>query len=267
MITRRTTLLLGFSIVLSAIAAFIANAWIQNELNQGDELKESMALVVVASMKIPYGLEIGDTHIKVIEVPKGTAPAGAFSDPALVVGTVSRTEIYPGEVIIKDRVVAHGGGSTLAAMISPNKRAITVRVNDVVGVAGFLLPGNRIDIISTRKKGKKVVSETILRNIKVLAVDQTAATDKNEPIVVRSVTMEMSPGETEDITAATKLGSLQLTLRNPMQDKLVKKEEIIVKKPKPKKVVKRVVRKKRVSQYGNITIIRGTATEVQKTKL
>ena len=94
----------------------------------------------------------------------------------------------------------------------------------------------------------------------------TAATDKNEPIVVRSVTMEMSPGETEDVTAATKLGSLQLTLRNPTQDKVAKTEEVIV-KPKPKKVVKRVVRKKRVSQFGNITIIRGTATEVQKTKL
>lgn len=264
MITRRTTLLLGFSIVLSATAAFIANTWIQNELNQGDELKDSMEQVVVASMQIPYGLEIGDTHIKVIEVPKGTMPSGAFSDPALVVGTVSRTMIYPGEVIIKDRIVAHGGGSTLAAMISPNKRAITVRVNDVVGVAGFLLPGNHVDIIATRKKGKKVVSETILHNIKVLAVDQTASTDKNEPIVVRSVTMEMSPRETEAVTAASKLGSLQLTLRNPTEDTV---EEIIVKKPAAKKVVKRVVRKKRVSQFGNITIIRGTSTEVQKTKL
>ena len=150
MITRRTTLLLGFSIVLSAAAAFIANSWIQNELNQDDSLKASMEQVVVASVNIPYGLEIGETHIKVIEVSKGSAPAGAFSDPALVIGTVSRTDIFSGEVIIKDRVVAHGGGSTLASMISPNKRAITVRVNDVVGVAGFLLPGNRVDIISTK---------------------------------------------------------------------------------------------------------------------
>jgi len=264
MITMRTTLLLGSSIALSAVAAFIANSWIQNELNQGEQLQASMERVVVASMKIPYGLEIGETHIKVKEVPKGTAPAGAFTEAEDVVGTVSRTEIYPGEAIIKDRVVAHGGGNTLAAMIAPNKRAITVRVNDVVGVAGFLLPGNRVDVISTKKKGKKIVSETILQNIKVLAVDQTASTDKNEPIVVRSVTMEMSPGETEDVTAATKQGSLQLTLRNPTQDKVVKKEVIV---KKPKKVVKRVARKKRVAQYGNITIIRGTETEVKKTKL
>lgn len=262
MITKRTTLLLGFSIVLSAAAAFVANTWIQNELNQEASIKDSMEQVVVASVNIPYGLEIGETHIKVIEVAKGSAPAGAFSDPALVIGTVSRTEIYPGEVIIKDRIVAPGGGSTLAAMISPNKRAITVRVNDVVGVAGFLLPGNRVDIISTKKKGKKIVSNTILKNIKVLAVDQTASTDKNEPIVVRSVTMEMSSSETEDVTAATKQGSLQLTLRNPMQEKDVKK---VVKKPK--KVVKRVATKRKVSQYSKITIIRGTATEVQKTKL
>jgi len=261
MITRRTTLLLGFSIVLSAAAAFVANSWIQNELNQDASIKDSMEKVIIASVKIPYGLEIDETHVKAIEVPKGTSPLGSFSDMEKVVGTVSRTEIYPGEVIIQDRIVAHGGGSTLAAMISPNKRAITVRVNDVVGVAGFLLPGNRVDIISTKKKGKKVVSNTILKNIKVLAVDQTAATDKNEPIVVRSVTMEMSPSETEEVTAATKLGSLQLTLRNPTQEKVVKK---VV---KPKKVVKRVAKKKRVAQYSRITIIRGTATEVQKTKL
>ncbi len=262
MITRRTTLLLGFSIVLSAAAAFVANTWIQNELNQEASIKDSMEKVIVASVKIPYGLEIDETHVKAMEVPKGTSPSGAFSEMESVVGTVSRTEIYPGEVIIKDRVVAHGGGSTLAAMISPNKRAITVRVNDVVGVAGFLLPGNRVDIISTRKKGKKVVSSTILKNIKVLAVDQTASTDKNEPIVVRSVTMEMSPSDTEDVTAATKLGSLQLTLRNPTQEKDVKK---VVKKSK--KVVKRVASKRKVAQYSNITIIRGTSTEVKKTKL
>ena len=264
MITRRTTLLLGFSIVLSAAAAFVANSWIQNELNQEASIKDSMEHVIVATVKIPYGLEIDETHVKTIEVPKGTSPSGAFSEMESVVGTVSRTEIYPGEVIIKDRVVAHGGGSTLAAMISPNKRAITVRVNDVVGVAGFLLPGNRVDIISTRVKGKnkKIVSETILKNIKVLAVDQTASTDKNEPIVVRSVTMEMSSSETEDVTAATKRGSLQLTLRNPTQEK-----EVIKKVVKPKKVVKRVAKKRKVAQYGSITIIRGTSTEVKKTKL
>ena len=74
----------------------------------------------------------------------------------------------------------------------------------------------------------------------------------------------MSPRETESVTAASKLGSLQLTLRNPTEDTVVK-EEIIVKKPK--KVVKRVVKKRKVSQFGNITIIRGTSTEVQKTKL
>lgn len=264
MISKRTFFLLGASIAFSAGAAFIANSWIKNELHQGETLQASTENVVVASMKIPYGIEIGETHIKLREVPKGTAPDGAFTDTEMVLGTVSRTEIYPGEIIIKDRIVSHGGGSTLAAMISPDKRAITVRVNDVVGVAGFLLPGNRVDVISTRQKDKNVVSETILKNIKVLAVDQTASTDKSEPIVVRSVTMEMSPRETEVVTAASKRGSLQLTLRNPTQDEPAKTEEVI---EKPKIVVKRVVNKKSVAQYGRITIIRGTEAEVKRTKL
>ena len=96
-------------------------------------------------------------------------------------------------------------------------RAVTVRVDDVVGVAGFLLPGNRVDVVASRldQRTRLATTETILTNLKVLAVDQTASTDKNEPVIVRAVTLEMTPDQSEAIVKAKEEGTIQLTLRNP----------------------------------------------------
>ncbi len=97
-------------------------------------------------------------------------------------------------------------------------RAITVRVDDVVGVAGFLLPGNHVDIVAARKQNDRATTETILMDINVLAVDQTSNQDKNEPVVVRAVTLEMTPKQAEILVRAREEGRIQLTLRNPTDD-------------------------------------------------
>ena len=123
------------------------------------------------------------------------------------------------------------------------------------------------------RTNKNAISKTILRDIKVLAVDQTAATEKDEPIVVRSVTLEMSPDETEILTNATREGTLQLTLRNPTEEKT--DEEVAVKEDKqpPIKSIRKVAKKPNSAEKQNstvsrnITIIRGTKTEEQKTDL
>lgn len=108
------------------------------------------------------------------------------------------------------RVAEHLGGSTLASLIAPEKRAISVRVDDVVGVGGFLLPGNRVDVLATRQSdgsSNQAESTTILQNLRVLAVDQTAGTDKTQPVVVRAVTLEMSVKEAEVLVKAQSEGS------------------------------------------------------------
>jgi pilus assembly protein CpaB len=118
-------------------------------------------------------------------------------------------------------VALPGEGSTLAAVIGEDKRAVTIRVNDVIGVAGFLLPGNKVDIINTRKISKtKARSTTVLKNIKVLAVDQTARTNDNKPVIVRAVTLEVTPKEAEKLMTAQSEGEVQLALRNPLQQDL-----------------------------------------------
>jgi pilus assembly protein CpaB len=204
----------------------------------------------------------------VVEWPSGNTPRGAYSDPILLEGRIAKQSFLPGEVILEERVVEYLGGSTLASIIEPNKRAVTVRVNDVIGVAGFLLPGNRVDILSTRQLGNSARTETILQDIKVLAVDQTASTDKDRPVVVRAVTLELSPSESELLVKATSEGTLQLTLRNPLDSELVAKKEEEVKKAPPPPEVKKVERViyRAPSDKTNITVIRGTKTETVSVK-
>jgi pilus assembly protein CpaB len=139
-------------------------------------------------------------------------------------------------------------------------RAVTVRVDDVVGVAGFLLPGNTVDILASRKRGQgRAITETILRNIKVLAVDQTASAETNEPVIVRAVTLEMKPTQAEVLFQARVEGSIQLTLRNPLE------AEPEVVPPTKKRVVRRASVKKKAAPP-EVIVIRGTSVDKTKPK-
>ena len=158
------------------------------------------------------------------------------------------------------RFVEQGDGSTLAALVDKNMRAVTVRVDDVIGVAGFLLPGNRVDVVAARKDGRRAITDTILRNIEVLAVDQTASANDNEPVIVRAVTLEVTPDQAETLVKGREEGSIQLTLRNPLDEEEVIEEE--VEAPKPKVVYRRPPTR---PQPSTVTIIRGTNVSETKT--
>jgi pilus assembly protein CpaB len=189
-------------------------------------------------------------------------PTGAFTDLDDVAGKVSTTAIARGEILVTERFAAHERGSTLAALIDRDMRAITVRVDDVIGVAGFLLPGNTVDILGSRKEGQRAVTETILKNIKVLAVDQSATANENEPVIVRAVTLEMTPAQAEVVVKARTEGTIQLTLRNPEAIEVIEPEA----KPEPVRVVAAAPRPRPVSRDTTITVIRGTEVETTKTK-
>jgi len=238
------------ALVFGVAAALMANNWVEDRLRP--MVDSAGSPVVVAALEIPFGTRIEPAHVKVVDWPSGEAPKGSIADPAIVEGKISKQSLLPGEVILEERIVEHLGGSTLASIVERNKRAITVRVNDVIGVAGFLLPGNRVDILFTKRQGSGSATQTILQDIKVLAVDQTASTDKDRPVVVRAVTIELTPAEAEILVKATSEGSLQLTLRNPLDSELVAKRDEEVKKVPVKKKVYRGTGKV------NITVIRGT---------
>lgn len=263
MFRKRGLLLLALSLVLGVGAAWVANNWVQVRSEVADAATNE-SQVMVAAMTIPFGTKVETRHVRPMQLPAKAIPRGAIRDLAGVDGYVATTEILAGEILFESRFVEHESGSTLAALIERNKRAVTVRVDDVAGVAGFLLPGNYVDVLATRmeRKTKRAVSETVLRHVKVLAVDQTAKTDDNEPVVVRAVTLEMSPAQAEVLVKRKEEGTIQLTLRNPL-DMMVAEEKPVA-KPAPKAPVRRSAPRR--SRNTTVTIIRGTRIDKQKAK-
>ncbi len=240
MVRQRTAVLLVLSLVLAAGAAWVANNWLQIR-SVPTANAEDGSRVMVAAIGIPYGQKIERQHLSSISMPKSGVPQNAFSKPEEVEGKVARTDILAGDIIRTERVVDHLEGSTLAAMIEESKRAVTVRVNDVVGVAGFLLPGNHVDVLSAKRDGKNSKTDTVLKNIKVLAVDQTSRGENDDkPVVVRAVTLEVTPPQAETLVKATEEGRIQLALRNPL-DKIEVVE--VAKKAEPEPEKKPVARK------------------------
>jgi pilus assembly protein CpaB len=210
----RWVLTVAISLALAVLAAQFANSWISDRLSAVDTQAE-YASAVAAAMDIAAGTRIEATHLKMVQLPDEAKPQGGFSDPADVIGQVAKQQVYGGEIIVANRLSEVPGTSALAAVIAEGKRAITVRVDDVVGVSGFILPGSRVDVIAREGRGEY---RTILENIKVLAVDKVVSQEKNEPVSARAVTLEVDPRQAEIIAKA---GKLRLTLRNPEDDLLI----------------------------------------------
>lgn len=257
MFRKRGMLLLTLSLVLGLGAAMVARGWVAEQAMQE---KDDVTTVVAASMAIPFGTKVEERHLKIIEMPKESAPPGSFTLKEDVVDKVTTLPVVAGEILMQARFVEQGDGSTLAALVDKNMRAVTVRVDDVIGVAGFLLPGNRVDVVAARKDGRRAITDTILRNIEVLAVDQTASANDNEPVIVRAVTLEVTPDQAETLVKGREEGSIQLTLRNPLDEEEVIEEE--VEAPKPKVVYRRPPTR---PQPSTVTIIRGTNVSETKT--
>jgi pilus assembly protein CpaB len=253
---RRSLFMVLLSLLFGMGAAWAAKNWVDQRTRAADARGEEIG-VVVAAMEIPYGAAIEARHVKVITVPKGTPLGNHFAQISEIEGLVATQKSLSGEVLLKERFTKRGAGSTLAALIRQDMRAVTVRVDDVVGVAGFLLPGNHVDIVAARKHDDRATTETILLDINVLAVDQTSNQDKNEPVIVRAVTLEMTPKQAEILVRAREEGRIQLTLRNPTDDarpELVA-ETVAVPPPPPRRVAPpQPVR----ATPPSVTIIRGT---------
>jgi pilus assembly protein CpaB len=253
---RRGSFMLLLSLVFGFGAAWAAKNWLEQRTPDGPQAGSA---VIVAAMEIPFGTAIEPRHVKVITVPQGTPLGNHFTSIAEVEGMIAAQKALPDEVLLKERFTKSGSGSTLAALIRPDMRAITVRVDDVVGVAGFLLPGNHVDVLAARKPqgNERATTETILLDLNVLAVDQTSNQDKNEPVIVRAVTLEMTPQQAEILVRAREEGRIQLTLRNPTdegQPQLVAEQP----EPPPPPPVRKVRQEPRRIESPAITIIRGT---------
>lgn len=247
----RGPMLIGISLVMALAAAWLAKNW----MAANAATTPASTSVVTAAIDIPLGTRLEGRHLARIEMLPGSQPKGSYRDPKMLEGKVARAEILAGEIILEPRIAAQADGSALAAVVAKNMRAVTVRVDDVVGVGGFLLPGNRVDVVATKKEGNNdPTSETILNNVKVLAVDQTSSTDSSQPVVVRAVTLEVSPDDAEILAKGKAAGTILLTLRNPLDDQVVAKRKV-----EPEKVIVHVpVAAPRPAPAPTVTVIRGT---------
>ncbi len=235
----RSLVVLIIALLAGLGAVVLAAKWIQQQ-NQGTGNK-----IAVATLDIQLGNRLTPAMIQMVDWPAGSAPAGAFDDVALLADRVVKTTVMRGEPILENKLAPVGSRGGLSAVVEEGKRAITVRVNDVIGVAGFALPGNYVDImVNTQEEGSKTndkdraISKIVLEHILVLAVAQEAGRDETKPKVVNAVTLEVTPQQAEKIDLARSVGTLSLVLRNqtdmdPSLTKGVTKDELLDKTPAP----------------------------------
>lgn len=204
------------AVLIGVVAVVLASQWITKQTSS------SADSVVVARLDVNLGTKLSPEMLKTIPWPSGNVPSGAVSNPAELEGRVLKVSVQRDEPLLESKLAPIGTKGGLSAVVAEGKRAITVRVNDVIGVAGFALPGNYVDILvnttdDTRggKSNKdQTISKTVLERILVLAVAQEATRDDTKPKVVNAVTLEVTPEQAEKIDLARSVGSLSLVLRN-----------------------------------------------------
>ena len=209
----RAIAMLVIAVLIGLGATVIAAGWI---VRQGQAASNK---VVVAAIDIELGSRLNPQMLKSVDWPSASVPSGAVSDVQSLQDRVIKTSILRGEPILEAKLAPIGSKGGLSAVIPEGKRAMTVRVNDVIGVAGFALPGNYVDIVVNTQldgegRGDKQISKIVLEHILVLAVAQEADRDETKPKVVNAVTLELTPEQAEKLDLARSVGTLSLVLRN-----------------------------------------------------
>ena len=208
--------LLLLALLTGLAAAVYAAGWVSR---QGGIASNK---VVVAAVDIELGSRVNPQMLSMVDWPSGSLPPGSFTDAKALEDRVVKVGVLRGEAILEGKLAPVGTQGGLSAVIASGKRAMTVRVNDVVGVAGFALPGNYVDVMVNAQQDKnrgeegRQISKTVLEKVLVLAVAQEANRDDTKPKVVSAVTLELSLEDSEKLDLARSVGTLSLVLRNQM---------------------------------------------------
>ena len=201
--------MIAVSALMGLTAVIIAAQWL------GRQASFATHKVVIAARDIPLGSVLAADMLKSVDWPAGDAPDGVIRDAKLAELRVVKVNLQRGEPVLESRLAPVGTKGGLSAIISEGKRAVTVKVNEVIGVAGFALPGNMVDVmVNAHDAADRPVSKIVLEQILVLAVAQEANPDQTKPKVVSAVTLELTPGQAERLDLARSIGNLSLVLRN-----------------------------------------------------
>ena len=182
--------------------------------------------IVVAARPLARGAVLQADALKIVDYPQDAAPVEAFHTVADVVGgdnnqRVALRDMVANEPILSGNVSGAGGRLGLSGVVAPGMRAVSLRSNDVAGVGGFVLPGDRVDILVTRTTGKEqssTVTQILAENVRVLGVDQSDNVEANKPVVAKVVTVEVTPDQAQSVSLAQSVGQVTLTLRHVADD-------------------------------------------------
>ncbi len=218
-----TIVMIAFAVVFGLLAVFIAQVWLNNQANmqaknfEANKKQVAMQTIVVAKQPLRFGTELNAAMLEEVPWPVDSMPAGAFTKISDLLHSGRRvvlTAIEPNEPVLALKITGPGQRATLSALVKPGMKAVTIRVNDVEGVGGFVLPGDRVDVVLTRQIDKgSATTEVVLQNAKVLAVDQIADERAAKAAVAKSVTLEVSTVEAQKVWLASSVGNLSLLLR------------------------------------------------------
>ena len=216
---------MGLAVVLgvaAAIAAYFSVSAITREVVK--QTSQNLQPVVVTSSDLTYGVKLERSMLHVVSYPKDAVPQGAFSTVDSVAGQTTKVFLGAREPVTAIKLSSRGGG--LSMLVPPAMRAASVEVNQVSGVSGFVLPGDRVDVLVTvdARTGNRedAITRTILQNITVLAAGQKTQQENNKPITVQAVTLQVDPTGAEQLALARHEGEISLALRNPEDQEKVK---------------------------------------------
>jgi pilus assembly protein CpaB len=218
-----TIVMIAFAVLFGVLAVFVAQSWLNSQAEMRMKSLEAQKkplttkTIVVASRSLRFGNELSKLSLREIAWPSGAVPAGSFGNIDELLNTGKRvvlTTIETNEPILASKITGPGQRATLSAVLGDGMKAVTIRVNDVEGVAGFVLPGDHVDIVLTRQVEKgKANNDVVLQNAKVLAIDQTADERAEKPSVVKAVTLEVDTVDAQKLALAGTIGTLSLLLR------------------------------------------------------
>ncbi|MBM3527852.1 MAG: Flp pilus assembly protein CpaB [Alphaproteobacteria bacterium] len=218
-----TVVMIAFAVVFGLLAVFVAQSWLNSQAEQrmrsleANKKQTPVATVVVAAKPLRYGNTLAADHLRETPWPANALPAGAFAKIADVMShgrRVALASIEPNEPVLAAKITGPGQRATLSALLRDGLKAVTIRVNDVDGVGGFVLPGDRVDVALTRQTDKtNATSDVVLQNARVLAIDQVADERTEKPTVVKAVTLEVDAIGAQKLSLSASVGSLSLMLR------------------------------------------------------
>ncbi len=217
-----TVVMIAFAVMFGLLAVFIAQAWLNNQADlQAKNFEQKPALatqtIVVARQPLRFGTQLDRAMLEEVPWPQQALPTGSFAKIADLLNGGPRVvlaAIEPNEPVLALKITGAGQRATLSALVAPGMKAVTIRVNDVEGVGGFVQPGDRVDVALTRQIDKASAStEVVLQDAKVLAIDQSADERAFKAAVAKSVTLEVDTVDAQKLSLAATVGNLSLLLR------------------------------------------------------